>query len=407
MSTYFTSEQRVRLADMREERAARVHRMQAMNELAVQQKRDLTPDEQKKWNRLEAEVDGLTTKINAIESPEDLAASQRALRRITNPDTDMTDVDGRRHDRTLGEWFAAETRGLLEGSGSGSFIVPEELLPRVWDRLAAESVGLASGFTVMATETDTLRIPRLTADAAAAWVAEGATISAADPTLNETVATPRKLAVLTQASNELIADSNPDALDLLLRNHLRSLALKFDLGAFEGSGTPPEIRGLKNVAGIGSVSMGTNGATPTNLDPWADAIGTLEQANADATAIVMHPRTWATLIKIKEVSGSAKPVLQESAGSGSQGIERRLYGVPVFLTSQLSITETQGTSTDCSSSYVYQGDEIVAVRRQDARIDVDRSRLFNSDQSEVRGILRMDLVVPNPASVVRILGIRP
>src|SRR5919204_4847873 len=299
---------------------------------------------------------------------------------------------------TAGEWL---TRSLQEGSGSGAYAVPEEYAD-VFDRLAARAVGLASGFTVISTETDTLHVPKLTADATAAWTAEAATITASDPTLNEVIATPRKLAALTRMSNEWVDDARarPSGLGFVAQNLIRALALKLDLGIFEGSGSAPEIRGLKNVSGIGTVSMGTNGATPTNLDPFADAIGTLAQNNAEATAIVMHPRTWQTLSKLKEqTSGNNKPLLQESAGSGSQGLQRRIYGVPVYLSSQLSITETQGTSTDCSSAYVVQADQIVAVRRRDVSIELDRSRYFESDESVLRAILRIDVVVPNPTAI--------
>jgi HK97 family phage major capsid protein len=122
----------------------------------------------------------------------------------------------------------------------------------------------------------------------------------------------------------------------------------------------------------------------------------------------MHPRTWKALLKLKEqTTGNNKPLLSESAGSPTGGIQRSLYGVPVYLTSQLSITETQGTSNDCSSAYVMQASEVVAVRRAEARIEVDSSRLFNQDMSEIRGILRFDLVVPNPKAVARIVGIKP
>jgi HK97 family phage major capsid protein len=187
---------------------------------------------------------------------------------------------------------------------------------------------------------------------------------------------------------------------------LRSLSLKFDLGAFEGSGTPPEIRGLKNVSGISTVSMGTNGLIPANLDPWADAIGALEGENATASAIVMNPRTWKTLVKIKEASGSAKALLQDEQGGAPTEPRRSLYGVPVFLSSQLSVTEAQGSSgAVASSAYVYDASQVVAVMRQDARTELDSSRLFNSDQSELRCTMRADVVVPNPEGVVRILGI--
>ena len=48
----------------------------------------------------------------------------------------------------------------------------------------------------------------------------------------------------------------------------------------------------------------------------------------------------------------------------------------------------------------------MVVRRQDVEVELDRSRLFNTDQSEMRGKLRADLIVPNPAAVARIIGIR-
>lgn len=399
-----------RLEELRAARAALVDDMKAINAVAESQKRDLTAAEGKRYDELDSDFDALERQITRLEKL--AGVESRMTREVAAPNGDpsrpgQASRTGADRDAGLGSWLAQEVRGLVEGTGSaGGFLVPEDFLSRVWDRLAASSVGLASGFTVMSTDRDKLHIPKVTADAASAWVSEGATISAADPTFDEIVATPRKLAVLTQLSNELIADSNPDVLDVLLANHLRSLALKLDLGFFEGSGSAPEIRGLKNVVGIQTVSAGTNGSTPANLDFWADAISLLEQANGKATAIVMHPRTWGTLIKIKEVSGSAKPVLQESAGSVSNGVVGALYGIPVFKSSQLSITETQGSSTDCSSSYVYQADQVVAVRREEARIELDRSRLFNSDQSEMRGILRFDVAVPNPTAVVRILGIR-
>jgi HK97 family phage major capsid protein len=121
---------------------------------------------------------------------------------------------------------------------------------------------------------------------------------------------------------------------------------------------------------------------------------------------VMHPRSWKTLIKVKEVSGSTKALLQDEQGGAPNAPRRSLYGVPVFLSSQLSVTETQGSSgAVASSAYVYDASQVVAVMRQDARTELDSSRLFNSDQSELRCTMRADVVVPNPEGVVRVLGI--
>ncbi|UQA92668.1 phage major capsid protein [Streptomyces halobius] len=312
-------------------------------------------------------------------------------------------------DTKAGEWLAAGLKGwTTSGTTNGGAFSPTQYSNTFWDRLAATSVGLTSGFTTISTSAHEFILPRLTADTAANWTAEAATITATDATADEIKATPRKLAALQVLSNEVVADSNPAVLQVSATQMIRSLALKLDLGFFEGSGTAPEIRGIKNVTGIQSVSMGTNGSAPVDLDEYAEAIGLLEEQNAHATAIVMHPRTWKDLLQVKEApTGNNKALLQQHAGAGTDGVQRSIYGVPVFLSSQLSITETQGTATDASSAYIYQASEIVAVMREDTRLETDRSRLFHQDQTEVRAVMRADLVVPNPKAVVRLQGIIP
>jgi HK97 family phage major capsid protein len=121
----------------------------------------------------------------------------------------------------------------------------------------------------------------------------------------------------------------------------------------------------------------------------------LEAENANAGAIVMHPTHWGVVAKIKEVSGSAKPVVQDAAGSVAQGIQRQLLGIPVYLSSQIAT----------GSVLVYDPPQQVVVRRQDVSVELDRSRLFNYDQSEIRAIARVDFIVPNPKSIVHMSGV--
>ncbi|MEO5634175.1 hypothetical protein [Gaiella sp.] len=48
-------------------------------------------------------------------------------------------------------------RAMVEGSGSGSYIVPDRYETNYWDRLRPLSVGLQSGFTVLETERSRAR----------------------------------------------------------------------------------------------------------------------------------------------------------------------------------------------------------------------------------------------------------
>ena len=205
------------------------------------------------------------------------------------------------------------------------------MVANFFDKLSAESIAIRSGIRVIRTMRDVLHVPRIDSDPAANWTAEAAPITPSDPAYTDITATPRKLARLTVVCNELIADSNPDVVQLLEKQMTRALALKLDLGVFEGSGTPPEIRGLKNTPGITTNPLG---AVPTNFDAFAAAITTLESNNATATRDCDLARSLGRADGPKEGTGSntANPAGQGRRGSAT----RRLYGVPVFVTSASS-----------------------------------------------------------------------
>lgn len=397
------------LDDLQLRKSEAAQRMQAFAAKVEARSDGWTATDRKAFDALDATYKEIAERLDELTEARADAASadrQRApfekIVRSSGPSTKNDTTEYR-----AGNWLAGELRALVgSGTTGGGAVTPPGASTEFFDLLAASSVGLRAGFKQIRTDRDALVIPRLTADVGASWTAEAAPITQTSLTADQLTATPRKLAGIERLSNEVIADSIPAVLDTVAQSLVRSISLKFDLAMFEGSGVAPEPRGLKNTSGITTVSAGVNGSIPTSLDFWADAIGAIEAANANATAIFMHPRTWKTLLKVKEVSGSAKPIMQDSAGSGAQGVVRAIYGVPVFLSSQISTTETQGTAAGvASSSYVTQSDRCVAVLRSDVRVERDSSRLFNSDESEVRAIMRGDFVVPNPTAVVRVLGI--
>lgn len=294
---------------------------------------------------------------------------------------------------------------LVGSAAPGSSVAPAENAELFFDLLSAKSVLLAAGATQIRTDHHSLAVPRLTSDVTSAWVAEGDTIVEDDPGLDTILATPRKVAALTSLSNEIVDDSVPGILQMVDASMSRSLANRMDLGFFEGSGTAPVIRGLKNVSGIQSLSMGTNGAALANLDVFANALGLLDSANAGPRrAIFLSPRNWTALSTIKESTGSNKPVLTSDMDPAG-AIRPSIYGVPVYPTSQLSITETQGTSSAANSIYVVDLDQTVVVLRNDLNVELSRDFKFGSDQTVVRATARVDLVVPNPSGVVRVSGV--
>jgi HK97 family phage major capsid protein len=98
------------------------------------------------------------------------------------------------------------------------------------------------------------------------------------------------------------------------------------------------------------------------------------------------------------VSGGQKPVLADPATGPTGMIQRAIMGVPVFLSSQLPVNETQGSSSVASSIYIVEAAQCVIVIRVDLTTVVDRSVKFTSDVTAVRAILRIDTVVPFPSA---------
>lgn len=254
-----------------------------------------------------------------------------------------------------------------------------------------------------------LVIPAVAADPATAWVAEAAQLTPVDPTYGVVTLTPKKLTSFVVASNESLEDSSPALRDVLAFQFERAAALALEAALFEGAGGNAPV-GLKSVAGISTVTtLGDNGGTPADLDAFADALATLIESGAapDRLRIVMHPRTWKTLLKIKTATGSNKALLQsDTPGVGGSPVGA-IYGVPTRLSSRLSVTETRGSSSDTSSAYVFDVDQVVFAPRSEVRLEADRSFKFDYDQTAFRLVQRADFGVLNAAGVARIVGFRP
>jgi HK97 family phage major capsid protein/HK97 family phage prohead protease len=331
-----------------------------------------------------------------------LAVEDRAVRPDENGDIETRIAESFRSVRK------GESRTLTTDDASGGAITPPELSTYIFDHLVPRSVALTSGIRVIPTDRHTINWPTVVDDPDAAWVAETDVIPASDPVFGALEAEPKKLATRVEFSNEVLDDSVPDAGDVVRRLMLRALASKLDLSIFEGNPTadPESIKGLKYQAGIQTDTvLGANGgaipAGADGLDLITDALGLLEDADVPGPyAIVMLPSIWRQIRELRD--GQSRRLLPP----GTTSIE----GATVYTTTRLSSTETRGTSTDTSSIYIYSTDPDVGpilVRRQDVVVDLDRSRLFDKDMSELRAKTRVDFIVPQPQAVVRIVGVRP
>jgi HK97 family phage major capsid protein len=385
-----------------EKRAAALAKARTLTESVQAEGRAFTADEAQRFDGFMSEVRNASTAAAADQArAEVFATAKRTSDALAG-----------------GKWLANEIRTLVPNTGSGTAIDGTSYANFALETLALESTFLRSGVNQIVLGDglgQSLTIPTITADTTTYNLGAGSAITASDPTIAATVATPQKFASLLSISNEVLFDANPAVFQSVSTSLVKSIATAFDLAAFTGSGTAPAITGLQNVSGAGSVSMGTNGAALSNLDPFAEAIGAVVAAGGKPGAIVVGARTYLSMLKLKSlVSGANMPLLLAGGGQDGAGaaLPPSIYGVPLYVSGVLPTNETQGTATTAQSAYVYDPSQVHAIFRR-ARgnstglvsLERDSSALFASDITQLRGVLRAAVAAPYGGAICRIKGI--
>lgn len=241
--------------------------------------------------------------------------------------------------------------------------------------------------TVVPISSGSYRVPLVTADPTAAWVAEGSEITPSDLSLSELTVTPRKLAGLSIISSELANDTSPAAAEAVGQGLARDCARKLD-AAFFGSLASPAPAGLGSLSGVSTVSAG---AAFANVDAFSEALSVAEGVGAQLTAFVCNPATALVLAKLKKGSGSNEPLFA-AGGDATTTARRQVAGVPLYVSPAVANGVVWGID----------GSRSLVVLRQDAEVTSDASVFYTSDRVAVRAILRASFGWPHAASVVKV-----
>jgi HK97 family phage major capsid protein len=271
----------------------------------------------------------------------------------------------------------------LSRSNSQSLLTVEE----VGDLLVLPviSAGIAtSTATVLITNQSSFRIPLVTADPAASWVAEGSEISPSDATLSETDVVFNKVAGLSIVSRELAEDTDPAALAVVGEGLARDIARKIDAAYFANTTA-------NGPAGLGSLttSVVTSGSAFT-VDAFIDAVAAASDLGATIDHFVVSSADYVSLSKIKELTaGSNKPLLEPDPTRPSG---RLLLGVPLVLAPGL----LSGTAWAIPASRCF------VVIRDDATVETDASVYFTSDRVAVKATMRLGFGFAHPLAIVKV-----
>lgn len=261
---------------------------------------------------------------------------------------------------------------IYEGdSGIGAAITPEAWSDFVLDHLSHESVLLASGARRVDTDAKQIHVPKMEDAGDADWYAELEDIGAGDPAGDDMVLTPYKCAALTTLSNETVADSNADVLDMVGTKMTQAVALEADRALFVGGGggtIGPEgilnsSPALPNVAGS---------ITYPNV---VMAGGSISVAGGRPDSLYVNPVDYTSLQLA--TAGDNRPLIQPDA---SQGAAATIAGFRVYPTPALG----------AGTALVAQADQIVVAVRSDASVAFSTDAEFGRDGTSARVIARID-----------------
>lgn len=390
----------------------KLQEMQLIIATAEAEGRDLTREEQERFDRLYNETGGLNrnewpaaSAVGAFDKEEDepqpenrsaiLARDESIIPFFRQSGSDFKDLTFGSFVRSMvcGARTTAERRALSEGSDSaGGYTVPTPLMGGMIDALRNKTVVIQAGAQTVALTSDDQSIAKLATDPSASWRLENASVSESDPTFSRVRFQPKTLACIVRASRELVEDSqNLDS--AMQRAFAASMAAELDRVALVGDSANDEPVGLSN-SGITELILDDY---IQSYDPILDAMEDLEVANADApTASIMAPRTKTQFAKLVDSTG--QPLRKPEA----------LTNLPFLSTNAVPIDE-EGSATENNASRIFVGDFrqlFVGIRTQ-LRVEVLRERYVDNLQYAWLAYLRADIGLAHDESFVQITGVMP
>lgn len=205
------------------------------------------------------------------------------------------------------------------------------------------------GVTYLAGLTGNVDIPRKTTAGTLGMLTEIGSASETAPVTAKATLSPKRIGAYVQVSKQALLQSGL-ALENMIRDDLVVGAGNLlENQCINGAGTGAEIRGLRNVTGIGTVVGGTNGLAPA----WSHFVD-LESACANANA---EPDRLSGYLTNTKVRGKLKQTqFATNLPFIWQNGDMPLNGYRAAVTNNVPSNLTKGTSTTICSATLFGSD---------------------------------------------------
>jgi HK97 family phage major capsid protein len=352
----------------------------ALLDTAAAEKRDLTAEEQEKFDRINAELDERAAAIETVRKAEEreakaiAAASSFAVSETPKSDYDYVRALAKGEVRS----HTFEQRGTLTPSNTGG-VVPQSFVATVMD-LARATGPMYDVCEVFRTQSgEDLKIPTLSNYGTAVLEPAGDTIEESEPTFSSITLQAFKFAFLVPVDNSLLVDSGVDIAEVLARAAGNSIGFATNTAVTTGTGSS-QPQGIVTAAGTG-VSGTIAGGLFTG-DNLIDLVYSVDSAvrQLPGTGFLAAPTAIRNARKLKDDQGQYVFVPTLSPATPDT-----LLGFPVFENPTMAAVG----SASASIGFGYLRSHKIRIAGG-LRVDRSDDFKFAQDTAVFRFLIRID-----------------
>jgi HK97 family phage major capsid protein len=361
-----------------EERANAIQQVREILDRAETEARGLSVDDLGHVERLESRIADIDNGIAVARRQEERAADVAQAAGSFVPAVEGRDDSAILRSIAMGEMRGHEFRAALTPT-SGTGVVPYSFYDQVFTFLQNSNPLFTTSTIINTTGGNTLQVPKVTAAGTYAQFAAGSAISESNPTLSNLNLGAYKFGALVSLSNEIIADSGVNLLDLVARIGSREIA--FDAGAKLTTGTGTvEPTGIVTAAGSGVTGTAVSGA-PT-YENLVDLAYSVAGSNRSDYGFMVSTSALAAIRKIKDGAGNY-------IFTPSISVDGRDFLLGNVVHENASMPAVAATAA--SKSIVYgKLDDFIIRQAGGIQVAVSTDYAFNQDVSTFRIVWRGD-----------------
>lgn len=398
--------------ELMERRSALIKQIEEIAQKGVTEDRDLTADEQTRFDQMFAEANKLADRAKAISDGELRAKElEDSFKRTTGKEMEQRRAGA---DSGLTEWarnsrvgdyfdlapvMGAERRAMARVAGGAESramsatggVAQDGVYGQLWEYAVAGSQILQAGADIINTsDGNSLPLPRATVHATTSdtAVAANATIGTSDATITTVALDVAKYGYLTLVPSELVQDATFDLEGYIARSAGRELGRRLSKVASTAVVAGFTTAGVTGPVGT-STSLGNQATAGQGADLLHDLFHSVLPEYRTTAAWLMGDPTAAIIRKLKTTQGD--PVWQPALTAGDPDL---IDGKPIYIDPNLP-------SPGISAKSIYFGDFSALKVRIAGGLRFERSSeyAFGNDQVAFRAIVRCGAVAVDPNSV--------